>query len=321
VTQEGTQLASAGGSVLRVFEPGSPQARAIFDLGIVAGIILALIFAIVAGIIVYALMRFRWREGEPDPHQIAGNKTVEMVWTVIPCVIVVALFALTAHTMGVSDPAPDAEPALIVIGHQWWWEARYPKTGAVAANEIHIPTGKALSIRLDSADVLHEFWVPELARKITTVPGHPNHIWIEADRPGTYLGACSEFCGTQHAWMRFLIVAQPPEEFDAWQREQLQPAATPADAAAAKGLALFQQSSCVNCHAVNGTAAKAQVGPDLTHFASRKLLGGGIADNTPENLRRWLADPDRVKPGVKMPKFNFTDEQLKELVAYFETLK
>ena len=307
--------------VLRVFEPDSPQARAIFDLGIIAIIILGLIFAVVAAIIVYALMRFRWREGEPDPNQLAGNKRVELIWTAIPCAIVVVLFALTARTMSVSDPPPAPEPDLVVIGHQWWWEARYPKSGVVAANEIHIPVGKALSIRLDSADVLHEFWVPELARKITTVPGHPNHIWLEADQPGTFLGVCSEFCGTEHAWMRFLVVAEPQEQFDAWERAQLQPAARAADGVAAKGLALFLSMSCVNCHAINGTTANAQVGPDLTHFASRRQLGGGIADNTPKDLHRWLANPHKVKPGVKMPDFNFTEEQVAELTAYFETLK
>lgn len=319
--QEDTHLFLTFGTVLRVLEPGSPQARAIFNLGLVATVVLGIIFAIVAGIIVYALMRFRWREGESDPNQLAGNKTVELVWTAIPCAIVLALFMLTARTMGLSDPAPTSEPDLIVIGHQWWWEARYAKSGAVVANEIHIPMGRALSIRLDSTDVLHEFWVPELGRKMTSVPEHPNHIWMEADKAGTYLGVCSEFCGTQHAWMHFLIVAEPAAQFDAWERAQLQPAARPQDGAAAKGLALFQQMSCVSCHAINGTPATARVGPDLTHFASRRQLGAGIADNTPENLRRWLANPHRVKPGVNMPNFNFTEEQLIDLVAYFETLK
>jgi len=309
------------GAILRVFEPGSPQTRAIFDLGLVSAVILALIFAVVAGIIVYALMRSRWREGESDPHQLAGNKTVELVWTAIPCAIVLALFTLTARTMSLSDPAPAPDPDLIVIGHQWWWEARYTNTGAVVANEIHIPVGRALSIRLESTDVLHEFWVPELARKITAVPGHPNHIWIEADKAGTYLGVCSEFCGTEHAWMRFLVIAEPPEQFDAWEQAQLQPSARLVEGPAAKGLALFQKMSCVNCHAINGTAANARVGPDLTHFASRRQFGAGIAENTPDNLRRWLADPHCVKPGVNMPNFNFTDEQLTLLVAYLETLK
>ncbi|HTS17623.1 MAG TPA: cytochrome c oxidase subunit II [Verrucomicrobiae bacterium] len=309
------------GAVLRVLNPDSPQARSIFDLGIVSGIILAIIFVIVAGIIVYALLRFRWREGEPDPHQLAGNHTIEIVWTVIPCLIVVALFALTGRTMTLSDPPPATEPDLVVTGHQWWWEARYPKSGLVVANEFHIPVGKAMSVRLESTDVLHEFWVPELARKITTVPGHPNHIWLQADRPGTYLGICSEFCGTQHAWMHCLIVAEPEAEFAAWETAQRRPAVMPVNDSAVKGLALFRQMVCVSCHAINGTAAAARVGPDLTHFASRRQLGAGIADNTPENLRRWLANPQQVKPGVKMPDFKFSNEQLTQLVDYLETLQ
>lgn len=278
--QNSAYLFLAQGSVLRVLNPDSPQARSIFDLGIVAGIILAIIFVIVAGIIVFALMRFRWREGEPDPHQFAGNRTVEIVWTAIPCLIVVALFALTARAMRLSDPPPAPEPDLVVTGHQWWWAARYPKSGVVVANEFHIPVGKAISVQLESTDVLHEFWVPELARKITAVPGHPNHIWLEADKPGTYLGICSEFCGTQHAWMHFLVVAEPEAEFDAWEKAQLQPAVTPTGGSAAKGFALFQTAICASCHAINGTAARAQVGPDLTHFASRRQLDAGIADNT-----------------------------------------
>src|SRR3984957_18407012 len=227
MTHNGAPILMSG-AVLRVFDPNSPQARAIFNLGVVSSIILATIFVIVAAIILYALMRFRWREGEPDPHQLAGNKKLEIIWTAIPCLIVLTLFSLTARTMSISDPPPAPEPDIVVIGHQWWWEVRYPKTGVVAANEIHIPVGRAFSIRLDSADVLHEFWVPELARKITTVPGHPNHIWIEADRPGTYTGICSEFCGTQHAWMHFLVVAESQAEFDAWEQARLQPAAKPA---------------------------------------------------------------------------------------------
>lgn len=274
-----------------------------------------------AGVILYALMRFRWREGEPDPEQVAGNRAVEVTWTAIPCVIVIALFILTAKTMSLSDPPPAPTPDLVVVGHQWWWEARYVRSGAVAANEIHIPVGRAMSVELDSADVLHEFWVPELARKITAVPGHPNHIWLEADKPGTYLGVCSEFCGTQHAWMHFLVVAESPADFASWQAAQLRPAAAPSAPLAREGLALFERTSCMNCHAIGGTAAVARVGPDLTHLASREQLGAGIIANTPANLRRWLADPQEVKVGAKMPGFKFTDQQLGQLVAYFETLK
>jgi len=319
--QNTAYLFLAQGSVLRVLNPGSPQARSIFDLGIVAAIIFATIFVIVAGIIVFALMRFRWREGEPDPHQVAGNRTVEFIWTAIPCLIVVALFVLTARAMSLSDPPPAPEPDLVVTGHQWWWEGRYPKSGVVVANEFHIPVGKPMSLRLEAADVLHEFWVPELARKITAVPGHPNHIWLEADKPGTYLGICSEFCGTEHAWMHFLIVAESQVEFDAWEKAQLQPAVSPTNGLALKGLDLYQKSICASCHTIDGAAGSARVGPDLTHFASRHQLGSGIAGNTPENLHRWMAAPEQVKPGVRMPDFKFTDEQLTQLVDYFETLK
>jgi cytochrome c oxidase subunit 2 len=174
---------------------------------------------------------------------------------------------------------------------------------------------------LDAADVLHEFWVPELARKMTTVPGHPNHIWIQADKPGTYLGFCSEFCGTEHAWMHFLIVAETQDEFQKWEQAQLVPATPPSSDNAQKGLALFEQMTCVNCHTIKGTIASATYGPDLTHFASRKQLGAGIVDNTPKNLSRWLRDPQHVKIGVKMPNFKFTDEQVTQLTDYIETLK
>ena len=201
--------------VVKVFNPQSPQARAIFDLAIVVIIVMVVIFSVVIGIVTYAWVRFpRWREGERDPEQGQGNKTIEIVWTAIPLAIVTMLFVLSARTMGISDPAPPPKPDIVVIGHQWWWEARYTNSGAVVANEIHIPVGKPVALRLDAVDVLHEFWVPELGRKLTTVPGHPNHLWIQSDKPATYLGFCTEFCGTQHAWMHFLLVAEPQAEFE-----------------------------------------------------------------------------------------------------------
>jgi cytochrome c oxidase subunit II len=308
--------------VVKVLNPQSPQARAIFDLAVVVIVVMAVIFSVVVGIVIYALLRSpRWREGERDPEQGKGNKTIEIVWTAVPLAIVAVLFVLSARTMGISDPAPPPNPDILVIGHQWWWEARYTNSGAVVANEIHIPVGKPLALRLDAADVLHEFWVPELARKITTVPGHPNHIWIQADKPGTYLGFCSEFCGTQHAWMHLLLVAEPEAEFQKWEQAQRASAPPPTTQNAQQGLAIFQQMSCVSCHAIKGTIASATVGPDLTHFASRKQLGAGIALNTPENLRRWLRDPQQVKVGAKMPDFKFSDEQVAELADYIETLK
>ncbi|MEO6992804.1 MAG: cytochrome c oxidase subunit II [Lacunisphaera sp.] len=310
----------AQSSVLRVLDPDSPNARSIFDLGIVTTIILGAIFVIVAGLVVYSLMRFRWREGEPDPKQVAGNTKVEIIWTAIPCLIVIALFALTARTMSLSDPPPAPEPDLIVTGHRWWWEASYPHSGITVANEIHLPAGRAFSLRLESTDVLHEFWVPELARKITAVPGHPNAIWLEADKPGTYLGICSEFCGTQHAWMHFQIVVDSPADFAAWEKAQQKAAATPTTPLAIQGLALFREKTCVSCHAVDGLGT-AREGPNLTHFASRKQLGAGVADNTSENVQRWLADPQSIKPGCLMPDFHLGDKEVSALTAYLETLR
>lgn len=303
-------------------DPQSPQARAIYDLGIVSTIVFVLIFVVVAGGIVYAIFRFRAREGEPEPKQFAGSEKVEIIWTVIPFLIVVFLFVLTLRGMNRADPPPAPSPDLVVTGHQFWWEAQYPASGAVTANEIHIPVGKPLSVRLDSKDVLHEFWVPELARKMTTVPGQPNHIWLQADKPGVYIGTCSEFCGTQHAWMRILVVADEPPKFEEWQRAQLEPGQAPTSDAATKGLALFQTSTCINCHAIRGvTGADAHVAPDLTHVASRTQLAAGILENNPANMRRWLKNPQHIKPGVLMPDFNFTDQQLDQLGAYLETLR
>ena len=303
-------------------DPQSPQARAIFNLGIISTIVFVLIFVIVTGTIVYAIFRFRSREGEPDPKQIAENKIVEITWTVIPFLIVLFLFALTLRTMSVADPPPASSPDLIVTGHQFWWQADYPTSGAVTANEIHIPAGKPLSVLLDSKDVLHEFWVPQLTRKMTNVPGQKNHIWLQANKPGVYIGQCSEFCGTQHAWMRVVVVAEEPSKFEQWEKAQLQPSQAPTSDATTKGLALFQTSTCINCHAIRGVSgADSRVAPDLTHVASRRQLGAGILENTPANMRLWLKSPQHIKPGALMPDFSFTDEQLDQLSEYLSTLR
>jgi cytochrome c oxidase subunit 2 len=303
-------------------DPQSPLARAIYDLGIVAGIVFAVIFIIVAGGIVYAVLRFRARPGEADPRQISGNKKVEIAWTVIPLLIVIFLFVITLSAMNRADPPPAPTPDLIVTGHQFWWQADYPASGVTSANEIHIPAGKPLSVRLESKDVLHEFWVPKLTRKMTNVPGQPNHIWLQADKPGTYIGQCSEFCGTQHAWMRIVVVAEEPAQFEQWQQTQIRPAQAPANAAGARGLELFRTSTCINCHAINGVpGANSRVAPDLTHVASRRQLGAGILENTPGNMRSWLKSPQQIKPRALMPDYPFTDEQLDQLAAYLSTLQ
>jgi cytochrome c oxidase subunit 2 len=303
-------------------DPQSPQARVIFNLGIVSTVIFVLIFVIVAGTIVYAMLRFRGLNGQTDPEQIQENKIVEITWTLIPFLIVLFLFALTLRAMNRVEPPPPPSPDLVVTGHQFWWQVDYPRSGATTANEIHIPAGKPLSVLLESKDVLHEFWVPKLTRKMSNVPGQPNHVWLQADKPGTYIGQCSEFCGTQHAWMRIVVVADEPAQFEQWQQTQLRAAQSPGGGPALKGQELFQTLSCINCHAIHGVAgAESRVAPDLTHVGSRKQLASGMIDNTPGNMRLWLKSPQHIKPGALMPDFTLTEEQLDQLAGYLSSLQ
>src|SRR5260370_9729348 len=236
-------------------DPQSPQARAIYDLAIPSTIIFALIFVIVTGAIIYAILRFRGRAGEPDPKQIPGNRKVEIAWTIIPFLIVILLLLMTLSAMNRADPPPAPSPDLVVTGHQFWWQVDYPGSGVITANEIHIPTGKPLSVRLESKDVLHEFWVPKLTRKMTNVPGQPNHIWLQAAKPRTYIGQCSEFCRTQHACMRIVGVADEPSKFEQWQRAQLQPGQAATTNVTDKGLTVFQTTTVFTCNTGPAEAA------------------------------------------------------------------
>jgi cytochrome c oxidase subunit 2 len=318
------------------FDPHSPETRAIAGLFTQTLAVCAVIFVVVTGLIVFSIVRFRARPGAGEPRQIEGHKKLEIVWTLVPCVIVVGLFALTSRAMALSDAPPDHDPDLIVTGHQWWWEVRYPN-GAVAANEIHIPAGEDVIVRVESADVIHDFWAPALGRKIDATPGHPVFIRVQADVPGVYHGACAEYCGTEHAWMRFEVVASPRPEFDVWVAHQAAPAAPaiapepePSSAGVKtfqgkkgfEGRRLFNERTCVECHAIRGTSATpAGIAPDLTHFASRELLGAGVLTNTPENLFAWLRDPANFKPGSHMPSLRLTGAETTDLVRYLEGLR
>jgi cytochrome c oxidase subunit 2 len=316
------------------FDPHSPEALAISTLFGQTLVVCAVVGAVVAGLVATCVVRFRAGKRPSEPPQVHGNTSLEVTWTLIPLAIVVGLFVLTARAMAASDPPPDREPDIVVVGHQWWWEARYA-SGAITANEIHVPVGKDLLIRVESADVIHDFWVPQLGRKMDAVPGHPSTLWMQADAPGTYLGACAEYCGAQHAWMRIVVVAEPQGEFDAWDRHQLElPAASglqrsvPPEAAlnesATRGEADFRGKTCISCHAIFGEglwSAPARTAPDLTHLAERTTLGAGVLANNPANLAMWLRDPQSVKPGSHMPVLNLTDTEVSDLVAYLETLR
>jgi cytochrome c oxidase subunit 2 len=342
-----------GGEVPSVFSPASPEAHAIADLFGITLVICGVIFAVVAGLVAYAVVRFRRREGDAEPRQVTGHTRLEIAWTLLPVAILVGILALTVRTMRAADPPADRAPDLVVIGHQWWWEVRYPASGVVTANEIHVPVGRRILVGVEATDVIHDFWVPELARKVDAVPGHPNHVWMTVTAPGTYLGACAEYCGAQHAWMRLRVVAQTEAEFDAWQSHEAAPAPAPRDEAAVRGASLFRERTCVACHAITlaatpprpitlrddmgidlatrqalGAAAvpkgeppTPRIAPDLTHLASRATLAAGAIENSPATLARWIEDPDAIKPGSHMPNLHLSPAQVSDLVAYFETLR
>lgn len=301
------------------FDPHSPEAHAITSLFVQTLAVCAVIGLLVAVLVAVCIVKFRAGARPAEPPQTHGHPALEIGWTLGPLAVVVALFVLTARAMAGADPPATRDPDLVVVGHQWWWEARYP-SGVVTANEIHVPAGKDLLVRVESEDVIHDFWVPQLGRKMDAIPGHPSTIWMQADTPGTYLGACAEYCGSQHAWMRIVVIAQSQADFDAWQKHELEPPPAPSDAAA-RGSALFDAKTCIGCHAIAGHGAPVRVAPNLTHLAERATIGAGVITNDPANLARWLRDPQGVKPGSHMPDLNLTDDEVNDLVAYFETLR
>lgn len=305
------------------FNAASPQSTAIANLFIAIAVIAAVILLIVTITVLWAALRFRHRPGSTEPAQNSGNLPLEVTWTVIPFLLLALVAFFTVRTMRAADPPYDGatQPSVVVTGHQWWWSVDYPQAGIHTANEIHIPVGERVLFALRSADVIHSFWLPTVARKMDMIPGNEHYLWIEVDEPGVYEGTCAEFCGAQHAWMRLRLVAQSRPDYDQWLHQQAATPAPPTSDEAAAGAQLFQTRTCVNCHAIAGTAADARVGPDLTHVATRATLAGGVLTNTPENLARWLADPAAVKPGNHMPNLQLQKDEIGQLVAYLETLQ
>jgi cytochrome c oxidase subunit 2 len=302
--------------------PASQQAQGIYDLFEFVLVITSAILLIVAGLVFYCVIRFRRRPGDGWPKQDFGNQRLEIFWTVIPLLIVTAMFFLTVQTMNRVHPQPlGQKPELEIVAHQWWWEARYPDSGVVTANEIHIPVKKNILYRLTSADVIHDFWVPQLGQKIDAIPNHPNFSWISADAPGTYLGTCAEYCGAEHAWMRIRVIAQTPKDFADWIAHQQQPPPTLSSPLAIAGRGLFLGLPCMNCHTIAGTSAKGTVGPNLTHVASRETLAAGVLKNTPANIARWISNPQKIKPGCHMPNLLLKKNEVEVISAYLEELK
>ncbi|MGC1374567.1 MAG: cytochrome c oxidase subunit II [Candidatus Sulfotelmatobacter sp.] len=298
----------------------------IVHLAITVLIILSGILLLVTVLVVVASIRFRHRAGAGEPHQNFGNPKLEIAWTVLPFLLLVGIFVMTVMAMNVSDPdttsanGSDPPPDIVAIAHQFWWEIRYPKAGFTTANEFHVPVGQPMLMRLESADVIHDFWVPALGRKMDMIPGHPNEMWLKADDPGTFLGTCAEFCGNEHAWMRIRVIAQISADFKNWEREQAEAPQSPTSSEAQEGAQLFRDMSCSNCHAISGVSS-ARIGPDLTHIASRETIATGRLNNNPVNLEAWLHDPEKFKPGSYMPNANLQPDELTDMVAYLETLR
>jgi cytochrome c oxidase subunit II len=311
-----------------IFAPVSTPAFAIRDLSFIVLAITAAIFVIVGGFAVYTLIRFGRRPTNPEvePAQVYGSTQIELAWAVVPLLIVVVLFLVTARYVWGIERRPQPQDALeiTVAGNQWWWEVRYPKLGIVTANEIHVPVSDEASpaltfITIKSVDVAHSFWVPQLAGKMDAIPNKTNRVWIEPRRVGTFVGQCAEYCGLQHALMLLVVVVHPKDEFRAWVASQQ---STPAEVATARaGRELFSSLACINCHNVRATPGNGVFGPDLTHLMSRSTLGAGAARNTPENLRAWVKDPGALKAGALMPAMKLDDAQLDQLVAYLVTLR
>src|SRR5580698_1847983 len=311
-----------------IFAPASTPAKSIVDLSIFVLVITGIIFLVVFSLLLYSIVKFRGRglDGGREPAQVYGSMQIELAWTIIPILIVVVLFLATARVIHAVQDAPEPAGALdvVAIGHQYWWEFRYPRLGIVTANELHIPVSDPghptpTFLLLLSADTDHSFWVPELAGKTDLIPNHPNRMWMDPQRAGVFLGQCAQYCGTQHAKMLLRVSVDRPEDFAAWVRAQQSPAVE--DAAVIAGKRVFERNACMNCHAVGGTAADGRFGPDLTHLMSRSTIAAGAATNTHDNLRLWIQDPGAIKPGSLMPAMKLSDSDLDAVVSYMETLR
>jgi cytochrome c oxidase subunit 2 len=306
--------------------PKGPIARDIGSLWTIVFYAAVAVFFLVEGAIIYALFRFRERKGDTEaPRQTHGNTRLEVAWTIIPALLLAALAVPTLS--GIFALAKEYPGALQVkvTAQQWWWAYEYSEEKVVTANELHIPTGRPVSLSLNSADIIHSFWVPALAGKQDVTPGRTNLLTIQADEPGEYHGTCVEFCGLSHANMRLRVYAHEPADFEAWVESQLTEASTPAGGLAAEGKRVFEEGQCVSCHTIRGTKGTGKTGPDLTHFASRWGFAGDLFVRNEKNLRAWLRDAPARKPGSKMPAgiadMGLTEDDITALIAYLDTLK
>jgi cytochrome c oxidase subunit II len=321
-------------------KPAGPYAQEVKDLFVPVFWVAVAVFVIVEGLILYFLIKYRHRKGrDRTPPQIHGNTRLEIGWTILPAIVLAVVMVPTVATIWDLARKPPANALNVTVtGRQWWWKFQYTdadmQTAAevpgpiTTANELVIPTGRTVYLSLESglggigdAEVIHSFWVPELAGTQDAIPNHTNHILMQADHPGIYEGQCKEFCGLSHAIMKVQVKAVTPDEFAAWAAAQKQDAVKPTESLAASGFDTFMSGSCIQCHAIQGTDAQGIAAPNLTHFASRDCMVGCLLDNNAEDIATWLHDPPAVKPGSFMPNYHLTPDEIDQLVAYLQTLK
>lgn len=307
-------------------EPDGPIAKQLDSLFNPVLAVAAVFFFLVQGLVLFAAIRFRRRSEDEAPKQIHGHVPLEITWTAIPALILAIVGVATVVTIWDINRIDKSAEVLdvTVTGHQWWWEYEYPELGVVTANELVIPTGTRVELKLESDDVIHSFWPPKLAGKVDVIPGHTNTMAIEAEEPGEFEGQCAEFCGISHSRMRLRVIAQSPKDFRAWVANQKRGHAAPTAGTTgevAEGAALFQSRGCGGCHTVQGYT-EGEVGPNLTHLFDRETFAGSIFELNSINLRRWLRDPQEEKPGNKMVlPVPLTEDEITKLIAYLETLK
>ena len=317
-------LAGCGGGKQNTLNPASPQEHKISVLFWIMMAVAWAGFALIVGLLALGWVH-RKKEGLPFGR---GDKTgtglVIGLGVAMPIVLLTVLFVYSDLFVLNSTAAPDARTTkrtVEIVGHQWFWEASYPGTVAVTANDIHIPAGVRVNTVVRTVDVIHSFWVPELNRKIDLIPGQPNTVLLDASRPGTFRGQCAEFCGLQHANMSLVVYADPPARFRAWLANEAKPAREPSTPDEQRGREIFLSHTCSGCHTIRGTSADGHIGPDLTHVGGRQDLAGLVLGNTPANMLRWIHDPQHIKPGVKMPDLHLSQAEERSVVAYLESLK
>jgi cytochrome c oxidase subunit II len=302
--------------------PRSDYATWIQELLEIQVIWVIIIFVLVMGLLLYAAVRFRARPGAPDPKPIHGHTGLEVAWTIAPAIILALVAVPTVVTIyKTQGAAPPGAMQVQVIGHQWWWEFKYPDLGIVTANEMHVPKGQTVYVRINSADVLHSFWFPAIGGKRDAVPTHDNHIWFTPSEAGTFPGQCGEFCGMSHGNMKMKLMVEEPAQFQAWVANQKAPPVTPDSLSlAGHGKTVFSRSACIACHTVQGVSPGI-IGPNLTHIASRTSIAAALYPNDAEHLSRWIQNAPKLKPGSLMPKLALPPDQVSAIVAYLQSLK